>query len=90
MGKLTTIEGIGDGPSSTALGRAVQQAWIEEQVPQCGYCHSGQIMSAAALLAKKPEPTDSEINGAMAVNICRCGTYQRIRQAIHHAARKKG
>jgi len=64
----------------------VQRAWIEEDVPQCGYCQSGQIMSAAALLAKKPNPTDADIDDAMSGNICRCGTYQRIRKAIHRAA----
>ena len=63
-----------------------QQAWIEDTVPQCGYCQSGQIMSAAALLARSPDPTDSEIDSAMAGNLCRCGTYNRIRQAIHRAA----
>jgi aerobic-type carbon monoxide dehydrogenase small subunit (CoxS/CutS family) len=64
----------------------VQRAWIEEDVPQCGYCQSGQIMSAVALLAKKPNPTDMDIDDAMSGNICRCGTYQRIRKAIHRAA----
>ena len=64
----------------------VQQAWIEEQVPQCGYCQSGQIMAAVALLKDKPQPTDADIDAAMRGNICRCGTYQRIRQAIHRAA----
>ncbi len=63
------------------------KAWIDEQVPQCGYCQSGQRMSAAALLAKTPDPTDAQIDSAMAGNICRCGTYQRIRRAIHRAAR---
>jgi isoquinoline 1-oxidoreductase alpha subunit len=61
-------------------------AWVAEQVPQCGYCQSGQLMSAAALLAKTPRPTDSQIDSAMSGNICRCGTYQRIRRAIHRAA----
>jgi isoquinoline 1-oxidoreductase alpha subunit len=79
--KLTTIEGL--SPDST---HAVQRAWIELQVPQCGYCQSGQIMSAAALLANTPQPTDAEIDAAMSGNICRCGTYQRIRAAIHRAA----
>ncbi|MFQ5981758.1 MAG: (2Fe-2S)-binding protein [Woeseiaceae bacterium] len=78
---VTTIEGL-----STDGGRALQQAWIKENVPQCGYCQSGQIMSAAALLASTPEPDDQDINRAMAGNICRCGTYQRIRRAIHTAA----
>jgi aerobic-type carbon monoxide dehydrogenase small subunit (CoxS/CutS family) len=64
----------------------VQQAWIAEDVPQCGYCQSGQIMSAVALLSKKPKPTDAEIDDFMSGNICRCGTYQRIRKAIHRAA----
>jgi isoquinoline 1-oxidoreductase subunit alpha len=78
---ITTIEGIG----ASGL-HAVQQAWIAEDVPQCGYCQSGQIMSAVALLAKTPAPTDADIDQAMAGNICRCGTYQRIRAAIHRAA----
>ena len=79
--RITTIEGLSpDG------GHPVQQAWLEAQVPQCGYCQPGQIMSAAALLAGKPHPTDADIDTAMAGNICRCGTYQRIRQAIHAAA----
>ena len=82
--RLTTIEGL--SPDST---HAVQRAWIELQVPQCGYCQSGQIMSAAALLANTPEPTDAEIDAAMSGNICRCGTYQRIRAAIHRAAALK-
>lgn len=79
--KVTTIEGL--SPNST---HALQTAWIAEQAPQCGYCQSGQIMSAAALLAKKPKPTDADIDSAMSGNICRCGTYQRIRRAIHRAA----
>lgn len=79
--KVTTIEGL-----STDGGHLVQQAWLAAQVPQCGYCQPGQIMSAAALLAEKPHPTDADIDAAMAGNICRCGTYQRIRQAIHAAA----
>jgi aerobic-type carbon monoxide dehydrogenase small subunit (CoxS/CutS family) len=78
---VTTIEGL-----SPARGHPVQKAWIELDVPQCGYCQSGQIMSAAALLAHNPQPTDAEIDSAMAGNICRCGTYQRIRAAIHRAA----
>ena len=78
---VTTIEGISPDGS-----HAVQQAWVELQVPQCGYCQSGQIMSATALLAKKPQPTDADIDQAMTGNICRCGTYQRIRAAIHRAA----
>ena len=80
--RVTTIEGLAAG-----AGHKVQTAWIAEQVPQCGYCQSGQIMSAAALLSKTPNPTDDEIDRAMAGNICRCGTYQRIRRAIHSAAR---
>ena len=75
---ITTIEGL----SSNAL----QQAWIAEQVPQCGYCQTGQIMAAAALLAKTPQPTDDQITQAMTGNLCRCGTYDRIRRAIHRAA----
>ena len=79
--KVTTIEGL----SANGL-HPVQQAWIAEDVPQCGYCQSGQIMSAVALLAKKPHPTDADIDDFMSGNICRCGTYQRIRKAIHRAA----
>jgi isoquinoline 1-oxidoreductase alpha subunit len=79
--KITTIEGI-----STNTDHAVQKAWIEAQVPQCGYCQSGQIMSAVALLKEKTNPTDEDIDVAMSGNICRCGTYPRIRQAIHRAA----
>ncbi len=78
---VTTIEGLDD------QGRhPVQLAWIEEQVPQCGYCQSGQIMAAAALLAQNRNPSDADIDAAMSGNICRCGTYQRIRRAIHRAA----
>ena len=80
--RVTTIEAIG----ATAAGRKIQQAWIELDVPQCGYCQSGQIMSAAALLAAKPNPTDSDIDAAMSGNICRCGTYARIREGIKRAA----
>jgi isoquinoline 1-oxidoreductase subunit alpha len=79
--KVTTIEGL-----SADGSHPVQQAWIAEDVPQCGYCQSGQIMSAVALLAKKPTPTDKDIDDFMSGNICRCGTYQRIRKAIHRAA----
>ncbi len=79
--KVTTIEGL-----SADLSHPVQKAWIELDVPQCGYCQSGQIMSAAALLAKKPRPTEAEVADAMSGIICRCGTYQRIREAIHRAA----
>jgi isoquinoline 1-oxidoreductase alpha subunit len=79
--EITTIEGLSvDGI------HPVQRAWIAEDVPQCGYCQSGQIMSAAALLARSPRPSDADIDDAMAGNICRCGTYQRIRRAIHRAA----
>ena len=79
---VTTIEGLQAGEGF----HPVQQAWIDEQVPQCGYCQSGQIMSAAALLAKTPAPTDADIDAAMRGNICRCGTYARIRRAIKRAA----
>ena len=79
--RITTIEGL--SPTSS---HALQTAWVAEQVPQCGYCQSGQIMSAAALLTKTPRPSDAEIDTAMSGNICRCGTYQRIRRAIHRAA----
>ncbi|HEV3024692.1 MAG TPA: (2Fe-2S)-binding protein [Pirellulales bacterium] len=79
--RVTTIEGL--SPNSS---HALQVAWVAEQVPQCGYCQSGQLMSAAALLAKTAKPTDADIDAAMAGNICRCGTYQRIRRAIHRAA----
>jgi isoquinoline 1-oxidoreductase subunit alpha len=84
--KITTIEGL-----SAKNDHPVQKAWIELDVPQCGYCQSGQIMAAAALLARKPNPTDGDIDAAMSGNICRCGTYQRIRAGIHRAAQiKKG
>jgi isoquinoline 1-oxidoreductase subunit alpha len=83
--KVTTIEGL-----SADGSHPVQQAWMEEDVPQCGYCQSGQIMSAVALLSKKPNPTDTDIDDAMSGNICRCGTYQRIRKAIHRAASMQG
>ena len=79
--QITTIEGLSAGSN-----HPLQTAWVAEQVPQCGYCQSGQIMSAAALLAKTPRPTDAQIDTAMSGNICRCGTYQRIRRAIHRAA----
>jgi isoquinoline 1-oxidoreductase subunit alpha len=82
--KITTIEGLGHQGSL----HVVQKAWIAEQAPQCGYCQSGQIMSAAALLAANPHPTDAQIDDAMAGNICRCGTYFRIRKAIHRAAQE--
>jgi len=84
--RITTIEGL-----SAKNDHPVQKAWIELDVPQCGFCQSGQIMSAAALLAKTPNPSDDDIDGAMVGNICRCGTYQRIRAGIHRAAQiKKG
>ena len=79
---ITTIEAIG----TTAAGARIQQAWLDREVVQCGYCQSGQIMSASALLARNPHPTDADIDAAMAGNLCRCGTYQRIRAAIHTAA----
>lgn len=81
--KITTIEGISENSN-----HPVQKAWTKEQVPQCGYCQSGQIMSATALLDKNPEPTDEEIDRAMHGNICRCGTYARIKNAIHEAAKE--
>ena len=79
--EITTIEGLSENAA-----HPVQQAWIAEQVPQCGYCQSGQIMSAAALLARTQNPSDEQIDAAMSGNLCRCGTYQRIRAAIHRAA----
>ena len=82
---ITTIEGL------AANGmHPVQQAWIAEDVPQCGYCQSGQIMAAAAMLAKNPQPSDDQISQAMSGNLCRCGTYDRIRKAIHRAANSGG
>ena len=78
---VTTIEGLSSDGS-----HPVQKAWIAEQVPQCGYCQSGQIMRAASLLSAKPKPTDADIDESMSENLCRCGTYQRIRRAIHRAA----
>lgn len=79
---VTTIEAVG----ATSQGKALQRAWIDLDVVQCGYCQSGQIMSAAALLKSTPKPTDEDIDSAMSGNVCRCGTYQRIRKAIHRAA----
>jgi len=79
--RVTTIEGL-----SADLSHPVQRAWMEIQVPQCGYCQPGQMMSAACLLAQNPKPTDSDITDAMSGNLCRCGTYQRVRRAIHRAA----
>ena len=83
-GKITTIEGLSKDGS-----HPIQRAWEETDVPQCGYCQSGQIMSAAALLLKKPNPSDADIDAAMSGNICRCATYKRIRKAIHLAAEKR-
>jgi isoquinoline 1-oxidoreductase alpha subunit len=80
--QITTIEGLADHP--------LQQAWLAERVSQCGYCQPGQIMAAAALLAENPAPSDDEIDAALAGNLCRCGTYQRIRRAIHRAAEEGG
>lgn len=80
--EIVTIEAVAD----TDAGKKIQEAWIQLEVPQCGYCQSGQIMSATALLASNPKPTDADINDAMSGNICRCGTYDRIRAAIHVAA----
>jgi isoquinoline 1-oxidoreductase alpha subunit len=82
--EIATIEGL-----SPELGGPFQRAWVAEDVPQCGYCQSGQIMAAAVLLRENPQPTDEDIDDAMTGNICRCGTYQRIRRAIHLAARLK-
>ena len=79
--KITTIEGL-----SADRSHPLQQAWIAEQVPQCGYCQTGMLMTASALLARKPKPTDAEIDDALGGHICRCGTYQRIRRAVHRAA----
>ena len=78
---VTTIEGVG----ATAAGRKIQKAWLDLEVPQCGYCQSGQIMSASALIATNPKPSDADIDDAMSGNICRCGTYARIRDAIKQA-----
>jgi isoquinoline 1-oxidoreductase subunit alpha len=79
--EITTVEGL-----SADLSHPLQRAWIAEDVPQCGYCQSGQLMSAAVLLREKPQPTDDDIDRAMTGNLCRCGTYPRIRKAIHRAA----
>jgi isoquinoline 1-oxidoreductase alpha subunit len=84
--KVVTIEAVGNAP----LGRALQAAWVDLGVPQCGYCQAGQIMSAAALLARNARPTDAQIDAAMSGNICRCGTYTRIRAAIKQAVAKQG
>jgi Aerobic-type carbon monoxide dehydrogenase, small subunit CoxS/CutS homologs len=83
--RVTTIEGL-----SSHLSHPVQRAWMEIQVPQCGYCQPGQMMSAACLLAQKPKPNDADIDDAMSGNLCRCGTYQRVRKAIHRAAEIAG
>jgi aerobic-type carbon monoxide dehydrogenase small subunit (CoxS/CutS family) len=83
--RITTIEGLSNDAS-----HPVQKAWVAEQVPQCGYCQSGQIMAAVALLAEKKAPTDADIDLALSGNFCRCGTYQRIRKAIHRAAKEGG
>nr|WP_298795138.1 (2Fe-2S)-binding protein [uncultured Acetobacter sp.] len=85
-GPITTIESV----SQTPVGKAVQAAWTQAQVPQCGYCQSGQVMTASALLTQKPQPTDADIDASMSGNICRCATYNRIRQAIHDAAKELG
>jgi isoquinoline 1-oxidoreductase alpha subunit len=84
--KITTVEGIG----ADRVGKAVQMAWVEVGVPQCGYCQAGQVMSATALLKQNPKPTDADIDAAMSGNICRCGTYTRIRAAIQRVAGQKG
>lgn len=81
--KVTTIEGLSKDGS-----HPLQKAWVEQDVPQCGYCQAGQIMAAAALLKQKPNPTDADIDETMKYHVCRCGTYQRIREAIHEAAKK--
>jgi isoquinoline 1-oxidoreductase alpha subunit len=83
--RITTIEAIGN----TVTGRKVQKAWLDLEVVQCGYCQSGQIMSASALLSRNPHPDDAAVEAAMSGNICRCGTYLRIREAIKHAAKSK-
>jgi len=83
--EIKTIEAL----SEDAIGKRLQKAWIEEDVPQCGYCQSGQLMAAAVLLKAKPNPTDNDIDLGMSGNICRCGTYQRVRKAIHRAAAMK-
>ena len=84
--KVTTIEGVG----ADAVGSALQEAWVDQGVPQCGYCQAGQIMSAAALLRRTPKPSDAQIDEALSGNICRCGTYTRIRAAVKQAAAKQG
>ena len=84
--KVQTIEGLADSPA----GKALQQSWVELQVVQCGYCQSGQLMQAAALLQSNPQPSDADIDSVISGNLCRCGTYHRIRAAIKHAARALG
>jgi isoquinoline 1-oxidoreductase alpha subunit len=84
--QITTIEGL----AGDDVLHPLQQAWIEESVPQCGYCQSGQLMAAAALLARKPQPTDEDIDAVMSASLCRCGTYPRIRRAIHRVAATRG
>jgi isoquinoline 1-oxidoreductase alpha subunit len=88
--RLTTIEGLSEmrapGQSPTALAHTIQETWVEEDVPQCGYCQPGQILTTYALLSRKPAPTDADIDAAFSGNICRCGTYNRIRAAVHKAA----
>jgi isoquinoline 1-oxidoreductase subunit alpha len=85
--KITTIEAVAKDPASGKVARAVQASWVKHDVPQCGYCQSGQVMSATALLKSNPKPSDADIDGAMSGNLCRCGTYARIRAAIHDAAK---
>src|SRR6266568_9395697 len=94
---ITTVDSVGaaaistiEAVDETAAGAAIQRAWLDREVVQCGYCQSGQIMSAAALLASNPHPTDSDVDDAMSGNICRCGTYLRIREAIKQAAQSSG
>ena len=87
--RITTIEGLAATAGGDGL-HPLQRAWLAEQVPQCGYCQSGQIMQAAALLAQTPQPSDAQIDSAMSTLLCRCGTYQRIRRAIHRAAQAGG
>jgi isoquinoline 1-oxidoreductase subunit alpha len=85
--KITTIEAVAKDPAAGKAARAVQASWVKHDVPQCGYCQSGQVMSATALLKSNPKPSDADIDGAMSGNLCRCGTYARIRAAIHDAAK---
>jgi isoquinoline 1-oxidoreductase subunit alpha len=85
--KITTIEAVAKDPVAGKVARAVQASWVKHDVPQCGYCQSGQVMSATALLKGNPKPSDADIDGAMSGNLCRCGTYARIRAAIHDAAK---